>query len=110
MLPRITLITPSFRQAAFLEECLRSVHDQGYPNLEHMVVDGGSTDGSAAIIESYAAKLAWWCSERDRGQSHALNKGLARATGEVFGWINSDDLLLPGSLQRVGEALSLIHI
>ena len=104
MLPRITLITPSFRQAAFLEECLRSVHDQRYPNLEHMVVDGGSADGSATIIESYAAKLAWWCSERDHGQSHALNKGLARATGEVFGWINSDDLLLPGSLQRVGEA------
>ncbi len=106
MLPRITLITPSFQQAPFLEECLTSVHSQGYPNLEHFVVDGGSTDGSKAIIERHAASLAWWCSEPDRGQSHAINKGLERATGEVFGWLNSDDVLLPGALQRIGETFA----
>ncbi|HRD51422.1 MAG TPA: glycosyltransferase family 2 protein [Flavobacteriales bacterium] len=106
MLPRITLITPSYQQAAFLDECMRSVHDQGYPDLEHMVIDGGSTDGSVEIIESYAPKLAWWCSERDRGQSHALNKGLERATGALFAWINSDDLLMPGALTRIGQAFA----
>ena len=106
MLPRITLITPSYQQAAFLEECLSSVHSQQYPDLEHIVVDGGSTDGSAAIIARYADRLAWWCSEKDRGQSHAINKGVAQATGQVFGWINSDDALLPGALLRVGEAFA----
>lgn len=107
VLPRITLITPSYQQARYLEECLASVHDQGYPNLEHIVVDGGSTDGSIAIIERYADKLAWWCSEPDNGQSHAINKGLEHATGSVFGWLNSDDVLLPGALQRVGEAFAV---
>ena len=97
-LPRITIITPSYQQAGFLEECIRSIHDQGYPDLEHIIVDGGSTDGSREIIERYADKLAWWCCEKDKGQSDAINKGLARATGQVFGWLNSDDLLLPGSL------------
>lgn len=106
MLPRITLITPSYQQAPYLEECLLSVHSQDYPELEHMVVDGGSTDGSVAVIERHAKQLTWWCSERDRGQSHALNKGLERATGEIFGWINSDDLLLPGALERVGKAFA----
>lgn len=104
MPPRISLITPSFQQANYLEQCLASVHDQAYPELEHIVVDGGSTDGSAAIIEAHANKLVWWCSEKDRGQSHAINKGLQQATGEVFGWLNSDDLLLPGALRAVGEA------
>lgn len=103
MLPRISIITPSYQQAPFLGTCLRSIHDQGYPDLEHIVVDGGSTDGSKAIIERYAEKLAWWCSEPDGGQSAAINKGLARATGQVFGWLNSDDLLLPGALHKVGQ-------
>lgn len=103
MLPRITLITPSFQQAEYLEECLASVHAQGYPALEHIVVDGGSTDGSKAIIERYADKLAWWCSEPDGGQSAAINKGLQHATGQVFGWLNSDDVLLPGALHHVGR-------
>lgn len=104
MPPRISLITPSYQQAEYLKECLASVHGQDYPDLEHIVVDGGSTDGSAAIIEDHSDRLAWWCSERDRGQSHAINKGLQHATGEVFGWLNSDDLLLPGALKAVGEA------
>ena len=106
VLPRITIITPSFQQEPYLEECLRSVNGHDYPALEHIVVDGGSTDGSKAIIEQYADKLAWWCSEKDNGQSDAINKGLAHATGEVFGWLNSDDALLPGALQRVGEAFA----
>ena len=105
-LPRITLITPSYQQAEYLEECLASVQAQAYPDLEHIVVDGGSTDGSRAIIERYADRLAWWCSEKDGGQSDAINKGLGHATGQVFGWLNSDDLLLPGALLRVGEAFA----
>lgn len=105
-LPRITLITPSYQQAEFLEECLASVHAQGYPDLEHIVVDGGSSDGSRTIIERYADRLAWWCSEKDGGQSHAINKGLKHASGGIFGWLNSDDLLLPGALLRVGEAFA----
>lgn len=103
LLPRITLITPSLQQAEYLEECLASVHAQGYPELEHIVVDGGSSDGSKAIIERYADKLAWWCSEPDGGQSAAINKGLERATGQVLGWLNSDDVLLPGALHHVGR-------
>ncbi len=106
MPPRISLITPSFQQAPYLEECLRSVHEQRGVQVEHIVVDGGSTDGSADIIQRYADRLAWWCSEPDEGQSAAINKGLAHATGDVFGWLNSDDLLLPGALQRVSEAFS----
>ena len=106
MMPRISLITPSFQQQGYLADCLASVHDQGYPELEHIVVDGGSTDGSKEQIERYADKLAWWCSTPDNGQSHAINKGLAHATGDVFGWLNSDDLLLPGALHEVGNAFA----
>lgn len=102
--PRITIVTPSYQQAAFLGDCLASVHGQQGVVAEHIVVDGGSTDGSRAIIERSAGRLAWWCSEADRGQSHAINKGLDRATGEVFGWINSDDALLPGALSKVAAA------
>lgn len=102
-LPRITVITPSFNQGQYLEQTIRSVLDQNYPNLEYMVVDGASSDESPAIIERYAEKLAWWVSEQDRGQTHALNKGLARATGDVLAYINSDDWYFPGALQTVGE-------
>jgi glycosyltransferase involved in cell wall biosynthesis len=104
--PKLTIITPSYNQAAFVERTIRSVLDQGYENLEYLVVDGGSTDGSAEIIERYADRLAWWVSEPDDGQTDALNKGLARATGEVVAYINSDDYYLPGAFDAAIAALS----
>lgn len=102
--PKITIVTPSFNQGAFLEETLRSVLLQQYPNLEYIVIDGGSTDQSANIIQKYAPWLAHWESTKDRGQSHAINKGFARATGEVFAWLNSDDIYEPGILTRIAAA------
>ena len=102
-LPRISLVTPSFNQAAFLERTLRSALDQNYPNLQYVVVDGGSTDGSVDILRRYADRLDDWLSEPDAGQADAINKGFARADGEILTWLNSDDLLLPGALDRVGR-------
>lgn len=102
--PRITVVTPSYQQGRFLEATMDSVLDQGYPNLEYIVVDGGSTDGSLSLLHRYEERLAWWISEPDRGQAHAINKGFARGTGEILGWLNSDDLLLPGSLHRIANA------
>lgn len=102
-LPRISLVTPSFNQAAFLGQALASVISQGYPDLDYQVLDGGSADGSAEIIRAHAAALSFWRSSRDGGQSAALREGLARANGEVFGWLNSDDYLEPGALRAVGE-------
>ena len=105
MAPRISVITPSLNQAGFLEQTLTSVLDQNYPNLEYLVVDGGSTDGSVEIIERYADRLAWWVSEPDHGQTDALNKALTRATGEIIAYVNSDDHYLPGALHAAAEAL-----
>lgn len=104
--PRISIVTTSYNQAPFLAKTLHSIHDQGLPDLEHIVIDGGSTDGSVEIIKSFSRELAYWESEKDRGQVHALNKGLARATGQIFAFINSDDLLLPGALSAVLERFS----
>lgn len=100
---RISVVTPCLNDAQRLEQTLRSIHDQGFENLEHIVIDGGSTDGSAEIIRRYADRLAYWCSEPDEGHGHALWKGLRRATGDVLTWVCSNDLLLPGSLAAVAR-------
>ncbi len=103
--PRITIVTPSFGQGQFIEETIRSVLLQGYPNLQYLVIDGGSSDGTRAILEKYSPFIDHWVMEKDRGQSHAINKGLARADGEIFGWLNSDDYYAPGTLRLAGELL-----
>ena len=99
--PRVSVVTPSYMQGAFLEETLRSVLMQGYPNLEYIVIDGGSSDSSTAILERYSPYLTYWVSEKDQGQAHAINKGFQRSTGHIMGYLNSDDMLLPNALFHV---------
>jgi glycosyltransferase involved in cell wall biosynthesis len=106
-LPSISIVTPSYNQAQYLDETIQSVLDQGYPNLQYMVIDGGSTDGSVEVIKKYEKHLDYWVSEKDKGQMDALNKGVRRSTGEIFGFINSDDLLYPRALQRVADTWNL---
>jgi glycosyltransferase involved in cell wall biosynthesis len=103
--PLVTIVTPSFNQANYLEETINSIFKQTYPNIEYIVMDGGSSDGSLEIIKKHASRLAHWVSEKDRGQTDAINKGFALAKGEVLAWLNSDDTLLPNAIE---EAVSYL--
>ncbi len=105
MPPTLTVITPSYNQGRFLQETIDSVLSQGITDLEYIIVDGGSTDESVEVIKRHERHLAWWVSEKDRGQSHAINKGIARANGTWLAYLNSDDVYLPGALQSLLDAL-----
>ncbi|GAA4446237.1 hypothetical protein GCM10023091_39020 [Ravibacter arvi] len=107
--PRLTIITPSYNQAEFLERTILSVLNQGYPNLEYMIIDGGSTDNSVEVIKKYEPYLSYWVSEKDKGQVDALNKGLRKATGQWIAFQNSDDVYFPGTLHRFAQALQSGH-
>ncbi len=106
MLPKVSITTPSYQQGAYIEDTICSVINQDYPNLEYVIFDGSSTDGSVDIIRAYENRLAFWKSEPDSGQANAINKGLSASSGEILGWLNADDVLLPGTIKRVVEYLT----
>ena len=103
--PLVSIVTPSFNQAQFLEQTILSVLEQDYPHIEYLIVDGGSTDGSRELIQRYAPHLTWWVSEPDQGQTDAINKGFSHARGEILAWLNSDDTYQPGAISQAVEYL-----
>lgn len=103
-LPRLSIVTPSYNQGKFLEATIRSVLLQGYPNLEYIIIDGGSTDNSIDIIKKYENYLFYWQSQKDKGQADAVNQGLRRSNGEIIGWINSDDVYVKGTFHKIVKA------
>jgi glycosyltransferase involved in cell wall biosynthesis len=105
-LPKVSIVTPSFNQGQFLEASIRSVLEQDYPNIEYIIVDGGSKDNSVEIIKKYQEHLSWWVSEKDKGHADALNKGFSRATGDILAWLNSDDIYFPNA---VSEAVTVLQ-
>jgi len=104
--PRISVVTPNYNYGHYLDETICSVLAQGYPNLEYIVIDGGSTDNSVDVIRRHEAQLACWESKKDNGQADAINRGFAKSTGDILGWLNSDDLYLPGTLKKVQKVFS----
>jgi glycosyltransferase involved in cell wall biosynthesis len=104
--PRLSIITPSYNQGKFLEATIRSVLLQGYPNLEYIIIDGGSNDGSIDIIKKYEKHLFYWHSQKDQGQADAINQGIEKSSGEILGWINSDDVYVQGTFQKIVQAFS----
>jgi len=102
--PKITIITPTLNQAEYIEQCILSIIDQHYPNLQYIIIDGGSTDGSVEIIKKYSDRISYWISEKDTGQSDAITKGILKSDGDIIHWVNSDDYMEPQALFRIAEA------
>jgi len=105
--PKISVVTPSFNQGDFIEDTILSVIGQGYPNLEYIVIDGGSTDNTIEVLKKYQSHFAYWVSEKDNGQASAINRGFALATGDIYCWLNSDDMFLPGTLKFVSDRVNV---
>lgn len=108
-LPKISIITPSYNQGKFLEQTILSVINQNYPNLEYIIMDGGSSDDSVEIIKKHLNKITYWESKRDNGQADAINKGLSKCTGDIICWINSDDVLMDGALENIAQKFKNIN-